>query len=110
MPQSAMVWVLREDLPDLSQVLQVVAHLFLAQPLGRGAVVARELCDGVHVRLHGTWGITAQLQFLDHASAELGHGILSVEGMRGSDRAGLRRSTTRRPGRVGCRSYPPKAD
>ena len=84
MPHSAMVCVLRETFWTLVRCSRYWRHLFFGELIRRSAVVARELCDRVNVGLHGTLGVAAQLQFLDHASAELGHEILSVKGMRGS--------------------------
>jgi hypothetical protein len=79
------------DLLDGGEVEQVASDVFLTQLVRGLAVETGQLSDGVHVRLHGPFQVTAQLQVLDHTSAQRCHDFLLEEWVRkGEDRTPLR--------------------
>jgi len=61
-------------LPDGGELDQVVAHLVLAEQLGRPLVERGQLGHGAAARLDGVARVAAQRKFLGHATTQGGHG------------------------------------
>jgi hypothetical protein len=91
-------------------VEEVRAQLGFGQLIGRGAEMSGEARDDRHVGLDGPLGVTAEMEVVDQALAQGGHGILSGKGEERIRAATERAINTPRPTRSGPNDYPPQAD
>ena len=70
------------DLLHGAEVEEIVSHLLFRELVGGGMIEPGELNDGAGVGLDGAVGVAAELEIVDQALAERGHGGLSGKGER----------------------------